>query len=164
MRGAVLAFGQRAPHNKNAISIAFGDTGYSSTLARVFGRVSVYAHTHTHTRTHTHTCTHAHTPSQVALLNFSPDYNSCDEVVSVTQYRTSTVRLVFPETILSSHTKEVNQVRPLSMATLCLVSGSLYCSLWRACGPSGWPPGAAPHSVRPASSWWGPFLKTRTSM
>ncbi len=40
MRGAVIGFGQRAPHSKNAVSISFGDTGYAPALGRVFGRVS----------------------------------------------------------------------------------------------------------------------------
>ena len=39
MRGAVLAFAQRAPDNKNALNISFGDTGYATALARVFQRV-----------------------------------------------------------------------------------------------------------------------------
>ena len=36
MRGAVLGLGARAPSNSNAINISFGDSGYTTALARVF--------------------------------------------------------------------------------------------------------------------------------
>ena len=41
MRGAVLGLGARAPSNSNAINISFGDSGYTTALARVFKWVSV---------------------------------------------------------------------------------------------------------------------------
>ena len=36
MCGAILGFAAWAPKNDNAISVSFGDSGYTTTLARVF--------------------------------------------------------------------------------------------------------------------------------
>ena len=40
MRGAILGLGARAPNNSNAMNISFGDSGYTTALARVFKWVS----------------------------------------------------------------------------------------------------------------------------
>ena len=48
---------------------------------------------------------------QVAHLDFSAAYNNPEEVVTVRHFYTNVVSLVFAESILSSPSKIVNQVR-----------------------------------------------------
>lgn len=110
IRGTVVGFGQRAPNNKNALTISFGGFSYATALARVFSRVSAITmytiDKHMHMQ-----CAHTNACTQVASLNFSPNYNSSDEIGTITQYMTFIVSLVFPDNILSGRTSNVNKVR-----------------------------------------------------
>ena len=51
MCGAVFGFAGLAPSNDNAISISFGDSGYTTALARVFKWVSLKLFCHQDTFT-----------------------------------------------------------------------------------------------------------------